>query len=423
MKVLVVGSGGREHAIIYKLRQSPAVSEILCAPGNGGISEIARCFDVKATDIDGQCRLALEQEVDFVVVAPDDPLALGLVDRLTELGIPAFGPTAAAAKIEASKSFAKNLMRKYGIPTANYAVFSDMDAALKHVRAKGAPIVVKCDGLALGKGVVVCHTVEEAEDAVTTMMSGSVFGSSGRTVVIEEYMTGPEVTVLCFADGKTLLPMPSSQDHKRAYDDDMGPNTGGMGSISPSPFYTPEIERRCHEEIFIPTIRAMEREGCPFKGVLYFGLMLTADGPKVVEYNARFGDPETQAILVRLESDLFEIMRAAADGNLDDVGIKWNPKAACCVVLASGGYPAAYRTGYRISGMDRSSGIIFHAGTRKTEDGSYVTAGGRVLGVTALGDDLDGAVRAAYEAVGPIEFEDMHFRRDIGRIKRTGGYL
>ncbi|NLM61690.1 MAG: phosphoribosylamine--glycine ligase [Clostridiales bacterium] len=421
MKVLVVGSGGREHAIVYKLRQSPAVSEILCAPGNGGISDIARCFDVKATDIEGQCRLALEQKVDFVVVAPDDPLALGLVDRLTALGIPAFGPTAAAARIESSKSFAKNLMRKHGIPTADYAVFSDIDAALQYVRAKGAPIVVKCDGLALGKGVVVCHTTEEAEEAVKMMMSDGVFGKSGSTVVIEEYMTGPEVTVLCFTDGKTLVPMPSSQDHKRAYDGDEGPNTGGMGSISPSPFYTPDIEKRCLEEIFIPTIRAMEREGCPFKGVLYFGLMLTPDGPKVVEYNARFGDPEAQAVLVRLESDLFEIMTAVVEGTLDNINVKWNQNASCCVVLASGGYPAGYKTGYRISGLDKSSSIIFHAGTKKTEDGDYVTAGGRVLGVTALGKDLSDAVNAAYEAVRPVGFENMHYRRDIGKIKRTGG--
>ncbi|MGI6577484.1 MAG: phosphoribosylamine--glycine ligase [Eubacteriales bacterium] len=417
MKVLVVGGGGREHAIIYKLNQSPAVSKILCAPGNGGISEIAQCFDVKASDIDGQCRLALEQKVDFVVVAPDDPLALGLVDRITALGIPAFGPTAAAAEIESSKSFAKGLMRKYGIPTADYAVFSEMDDALKYVRSKGAPIVVKCDGLALGKGVVVCHTISEAEEAVTSMMSDGIFGDSGNTVVIEEYMTGPEVTVLCFSDGKTLLAMPSSQDHKRAYDGDMGPNTGGMGSISPSPFYTPEIERRCLEEIFIPTLRAMEQEGRPFKGVLYFGLMLTADGPKVIEYNARFGDPETQAVLVRLESDLFEIMSAVVEGTLENVKVKWSPKAACCVVLASGGYPAGYKTGYKISGLENSSGIIFHAGTKKIVDGSYVTAGGRVLGITALGDTLNDAVGAAYEAVQPISFEAMHFRRDIGKLK------
>lgn len=418
MKVLVVGGGGREHAIVWKLSQSPKVSEIICAPGNGGIAKYARCFpDVKATDLDGQCRLAVDEKVDFAVVAPDDPLSLGLVDRLAELGIPAFGPTASAAIIESSKAFSKSLMQKYGIPTARFKTFTDVEPAIAYVREEGAPIVVKADGLALGKGVVVCQTVEEAENAVKSMMSDGVFGKAGSTVVIEEYLTGPEVTVLCFADGRTFLPMPSSQDHKRAYDGNRGPNTGGMGAISPSPHYTPEIEKRCVEEIFIPTLRAMELEGRPFKGVLYFGLMLTPQGPRVIEYNARFGDPEAQAVLVRLESDLFDIMAACVNGKLSGLDVKWNDKASCCVVLASGGYPGKYSTGYDISGLEESDGIVFHAGTKLKPGTSseYVTSGGRVLGVTALGDSLPDAIEAAYKAVEPIKFENMHLRRDIGR--------
>jgi len=428
MKVLVVGGGGREHAIVWKLSQSPKVTEIICAPGNGGIAGLARCFpDVKATDLDGQCRLAVVEKVDFVVVAPDDPLSLGLVDRLNELGIPAFGPRANAAIIESSKAFSKSLMQKYGIPTARFNTFTDMESAIAYVRKEGAPIVVKADGLALGKGVIVCKTVEEAESAVRSMMSDGAFGKAGSIVVIEECLTGPEVTVLCFADGKTFLPMPSSQDHKRAYDGNRGPNTGGMGAISPSPYYTPEIEKRCVEEIFIPTLKAMEQEGRPFKGVLYFGLMLTPQGPKVIEYNARFGDPEAQAVLVRLESDLFDIMKASVDGTLSDISVKWSDKASCCVVLASGGYPGRYSTGFNISGIEKSDGIVFHAGTKlagseaSPKDSTsndlpeYITAGGRVLGVTALGDTLPAAIDAAYRAVEPIKFENMLFRHDIGR--------
>lgn len=432
MKVLVVGGGGREHAIVWKLSQSPKVTEIICAPGNGGIAGLARCFpDIKATDLDGQCKLATDEKVDFVVVAPDDPLSLGLVDRLKALGIPTFGPTADAAKIESSKAFAKNLMQKHGIPTARFSTFTDAESAVSYVRREGAPIVVKCDGLALGKGVTVCKTVEEAEYAVRSMMLDGAFGNAGSTVVIEEYLTGPEVTVLCFADGKSFVPMPSSQDHKRAFDGDWGPNTGGMGAISPSPYYTPEVEKRCIEEIFVPTFRAMELEGRPFKGVLYFGLMLTPDGPKVIEYNARFGDPEAQAVLVRLESDLFDILQACENGSLSDLDVKWSDKASCCVVLASGGYPGKYSTGYRINGLDKTDGTVFHAGTKLanpesvTANGNdpgaapeYVTAGGRVLGVTALGDTLPVAIDAAYKAVEPIEFENMYFRRDIGRKNR-----
>ncbi|MGI6039963.1 MAG: phosphoribosylamine--glycine ligase [Clostridiales bacterium] len=419
MKVLIVGGGGREHAIAQKLSQSPAVSEILCAPGNGGISEIAQCFDIKATNIDGLCQLAVDTDADFVVVAPDDPLALGLVDRLAALGIPAFGPNADAAEIESSKSFAKKLMKKYGIPTADFAVFDSLDLAIDYVNEKGTPLVIKCDGLAQGKGVIICNTVHEAEAAIKSMMSDEVFGKSGSTVVIEEYMTGPEVTVLCFADGEYLVPMPSSQDHKRAYDFDQGPNTGGMGAISPSPFYTEDVEAYCHEKIFLPTLQAMKMEGRPFKGVLYFGLMLTPDGPKVVEYNARFGDPETQVILPRLRGDLFSIMQACVNGTLRDIEIDWSTDASCCLVLASGGYPGQYTTGYKITGLNEAAGTVFHAGTKKTAEGEFVTAGGRVLGITALGDSLAEAVKNAYEAAKPIYFKDMHFRKDIGKLRET----
>ncbi len=413
MKVLVVGSGGREHAIVWKLSQSPLIDEIICAPGNGGIASLARCFDVKATDLDGMCALAQSEKVDYVVVAPDDPLALGMVDRLSKLNIPSFGPTSSAAIIESSKVFSKNLMKKYGIPTAKYETFTDSSSAIEYIRRQGAPIVVKADGLALGKGVIVCQTVEEAQDAVHSMIDEGLFGKSGASVVIEEFMTGPEVTVLCFTDGKTISPMPSSQDHKRAFDGDDGPNTGGMGAISPVPCYTPEIAERCMNEIFIPTINAMNSEGRTFKGVIYFGLMLTPQGPKVVEYNSRFGDPECQALLIRLKSDLFEIMRATTDGTLGSLDIKWDERASCCVVMASGGYPVKYKSGHEICGIDRSTATIFHAGTRLS-DGKLFTSGGRVLGVTALGNTLAEAIRNAYAGVMPISFENMYFRRDIG---------
>ena len=418
MKVLVVGGGGREHAICWKLAQSPQVTQLYCAPGNGGIAEVAACVDIKATDVNAMVAWAKENAMDFVVVAPDDPLALGMVDALEAAGIPAFGPRANAAVIEASKVFSKNLMEKYHIPTARYQTFTQLDAALDYVRAQGAPIVVKADGLALGKGVVVAQSVEEAEQAIRSMMADKKFGEAGTRLVIEECMTGPEATVLAFCDGAHLVCMPSSQDHKRALDGNQGPNTGGMGAISPSPYYTPEIAQRCMDEIFLPTVAALRAEGRPFQGVLYFGLMLTPDGPKVVEYNARFGDPECQAVLSLLDSDLLEILLSCRNGTLDQTEIRWKEGASCCLVLASGGYPAAYEKGYPITGIEQANetAVVFHAGTKKTTDGTIVTNGGRVLGVTATGADLNAAIDGAYAAAAHISWKDMHYRRDIGRV-------
>lgn len=414
MKVLVVGSGGREHAICWALHKSPKVTELCCAPGNGGIGEIARCVDVKATDIPGMVAWAKENQMDFVMVAPDDPLAMGMVDAMEASGIRAFGPKANAAIIEGSKAFSKALMKKYGIPTAAYEVFTDKDAALSYVEAQGAPIVVKCDGLALGKGVVVAQTLEEAKAAVVNMMENKAFGAAGAKVVIEECMTGPEVTVLAFTDGKTIVPMPSSQDHKRAYDGDKGPNTGGMGAISPCPNYTPELAKTCMDTIFLPTVKALNAEGRTFKGVIYFGMMLTPEGPKVVEYNARFGDPECQAVLSLLETDLMDILEACVDGTLDQLDVKFKDAASCCLVLASGGYPVAYEKGKEITGLDQvKDAVVFHAGTKK-QDGKFLTNGGRVLGVTAVAPTLREAVVKAYAAAGPVNFEKMHFRTDIG---------
>ena len=416
MKILVIGGGGREHAIVHALRRSKRVSEVYCAPGNGGIAQEAVCVPIKATDTDALADYAAQEGFDLVMVAPDDPLALGLVDKLEARGIRAFGPHANAAIIESSKAFSKGLMQKYNIPTARWAVFSEAEAALAYIREQGAPIVVKADGLALGKGVVVAQTVQEAEDAVRMMMLEGKFGQSGATVVIEECMVGPEVTVLAFTDGKTVVPMLSSQDHKRAYDGDQGPNTGGMGAFCPSPKYTPEIAERCMQTIFLPTINALRAEGRPFKGVLYFGLMLTADGPKVVEYNARFGDPETQPILSMLETDLVDIFDAVIDEKLDTLDIRWKPGAACCVVMASGGYPVAYKSGYEITGLGDvpADVFVYHAGT-KQEDGVFKTAGGRVLGVTAVADDLPAAIARAYAGTEKIRFTDEHHRTDIGK--------
>ena len=419
MKVLVVGGGGREHAICWKLAQSPKVTELYCAPGNGGIAQVAQCVPIKATDVDEMVRWAKENAMDFVMVAPDDPLALGMVDALEAVGIPAFGPRANAAIIEASKAFSKELMKKYRIPTAQYETFTDLDKALTYIRKQGAPIVVKADGLALGKGVVVAATVEEAETAVREMMEAKKFGASGSTVVIEECMMGPEVTVLAFCDGVHLVPMLSSQDHKRAYDGNQGPNTGGMGAFCPSPKYTPEIAERCVKEIFQPTVNALKAENRPFKGIIYFGLMLTKDGPRVVEYNARFGDPETQPILSMLDTDLMDIFQACVDGTLDKIDIKWKSGAACCLVLASGGYPVSYKSGYPISGLMEAETLgatVFHAGTKKSDSGEILTAGGRVLGVTATAPSLEEAIDKAYAAVKPISFQDMHFRTDIGKV-------
>ncbi len=416
MRVLVVGSGGREHAICWKLAQSPRVDQLYCAPGNGGIAQVADCVDIKATDVNGMVAWAKDNAMDFVVVAPDDPLALGMVDALEAAGIPAFGPRKNAAIIEASKAFSKELMQKYHIPTARYQTFTDLDAALAYIEAQGAPIVVKADGLALGKGVVVAATVDEAKTAAREMMADKKFGESGSTVVIEECMTGPEVTVLAFADGERVRPMPASQDHKRAFDGNRGPNTGGMGAISPPPQYTPDVARRCMDEIFLPTIQALKAEGRPFQGVIYFGLMLTPQGPRVVEYNARFGDPECQAVLSLLDSDLLDIFLACREGALGQTEIRWKESAACCLVLASGGYPLEYKKGYPITGLDEAgrSAVVFHAGTAQ-KDGQTVTNGGRVLGVTALGNTLEQAIENAYAAAKPISFQDMHFRTDIGR--------
>lgn len=417
MKILVIGGGGREHAVCKKLNESKDVTQILCAPGNAGIAQVARCIpEVKATDVEGIVALAKNEKADFVCVTPDDPLALGCVDRLEEEGIPAFGPTAYAAQMEASKIFSKNLMRKYGIPTAKCEIFTEMDKALAYLDTQEAPIVVKADGLALGKGVVVASTIEEAKNAVIEMMEGGKFGRSGARVLIEECMVGREVTVLCFCDGKTIRPMPASQDHKRVFDGDKGLNTGGMGAFAPSPLYTEEIAERTEKEILLPTLNAMNSEGFTFKGVLYVGLMLTKDGPKVVEYNARFGDPETQAVLPLLESDLFAIMRAVRDGRLAETDIRWKKESAACIVLASGGYPGKYESGKLISGLEdaeTAGATVYHAGTKKTDAG-YVTAGGRVLGVTALGDTLADAVHSAYAAAEKIHFEGAHMRRDIG---------
>ena len=420
MKVLVVGGGGREHAICWKLAQSPAVTALYCAPGNAGIAQVAQCVAIQATDVDAMVAWAQEHKMDFVVVAPDDPLALGMVDALEAAGIPAFGPRQNAAIIEASKIFSKHLMEKYHIPTAKYQTFTELAPALDYIQTQGAPIVVKADGLALGKGVVVAQTVEEAQQAARDMMEGGKFGASGAKVVIEECMTGPEVTVLAFADGEHIAPMPSSQDHKRAFDGNQGPNTGGMGAISPSPNYTPEVAKRCMEEIFLPTMAALKAEGRPFHGVLYFGLMLTPEGPKVVEYNARFGDPECQAVLSLLDSDLLDIFRACRTGTLDQLDIRWKDGAACCLVLASGGYPVAYQSGYPITGIDRAEQLdqvkVFHAGTALDAEGRLVTKGGRVLGVTAVAGDLEQAIDRTYLAAKEITFERMHFRTDIGRV-------
>ena len=417
MKVLVIGGGGREHAVCKKLAESPLVDALLCAPGNAGIAQVAACVpEVKATDVPGIVALAKREGVDFVCVTPDDPLALGCVDALEAEGIPAFGPRACAAQMEASKIFSKNLMKKYGIPTAKSEVFDDADAALAYLDTQSAPIVVKADGLALGKGVIVAQTIDEAKQAVVDMMRGGRFGRSGARVLIEECMVGREVTVLCFTDGRVIVPMPASQDHKRVFDGDKGPNTGGMGAFAPSPLYTPDMARRVTDEILQPTLRAMNAEGLDFRGVLYVGLMLTADGPKVVEYNARFGDPETQAVLPLLMSDLMEIMLAVREQRLEQLDIRWRGGAAAFVVLASGGYPGKYEGGKVITGIVKAEALgatVYHAGTA-VKDGALVTAGGRVLGVTALGDTLADAVRSAYMAAKEIHFDGAHMRSDIG---------
>ena len=412
MKVMVIGGGGREHAIIRSIKKNPAVEEIFALPGNGGIALDATCVDVAAKDIDGIVRFAVENKIDYAVVAPDDPLVLGVVDKLNEVGVPCFGPDAKAAIIEGSKGFAKDLMRRYGIPTAKYEIFTEKEPALAYLKQGSFPIVIKADGLALGKGVVIAATFEEASAAINDMMTKKVFGDSGNTVVIEEFLQGPEVSVLCFTDGKTIAPMVSSMDHKRALDFDQGLNTGGMGTVAPNPYYTKEIADRCMKEIFLPTIAAMNKEGRTFKGCLYFGLMLTANGPKVIEYNCRFGDPETQVVLPLLKSDLLTVMQACTNGTLASQKVEFEDKNACCVIMASKGYPQAYQKGFEITLPNDE--LIFVAGAKK-QDGKLVTSGGRVLGVTAVAGNLKEAIAAAYEKVKSVRFENAYYRKDIGQ--------
>lgn len=415
MKVLVIGGGGREHAIIWKLSQDNRITEIHCAPGNGGIAALAKCVDIKATDIDKMTEYAKAQAFDLVVVTPDDPLALGMVDALQALGIRAFGPRKAAAEIEASKAFAKNLMKKYGIPTAGCEVFSDYGAAAEYVENTKLPLVVKADGLALGKGVVICNTREEALRALSDIMVKKVFGSAGERVVIEEFMTGPEVSVLAFCDGTHIAPMVSAQDHKRIFDYDRGPNTGGMGTFAPSAKYTAEVRRYVEQVIMLPTVAAMAGEGRSFKGVLYFGLMLTEEGPKVLEYNARFGDPETQVVLPLLTTPLLDVFNAVIDEKLDEIRLEWREGTCVCVVAASAGYPGEYAKGREISGLDALDADVmaFHAGT-SAKEGKYYSSGGRVLGITAVGADMNEARAKAYANIQKVRFEGIQYRTDIG---------
>ena len=413
MKVIVIGGGGREHAIVKKLKENPSVTELYCLPGNGGIARDAVCVPIAATDLDGIVSFALEHKIDYAVVAPDDPLALGAVDRLEAIGVDCFGPRKNAAVIEASKAFAKDLMKRYGIPTARYESFDRLDAALTYLQSAPMPIVIKADGLALGKGVIIAQTLPEAEEAVRSMMEQKRFGKSGECVVIEEYLEGPEISVLSFTDGKTIVPMISSMDHKRAGEGDVGLNTGGMGTIAPNPYYTPAVAKQCMQTIFLPTIRAMAQEGRPFKGCLYFGLMLTKDGPKVIEYNCRFGDPETQVVLPLLQTDLLTVMRAVTDERLADCPVRFSTESAACVIMASNGYPGSYEKGYPITIPAELDAEVFVAGA-KEQDGVLVTAGGRVLGVTALGKTLSEALDRAYGAVKKVHFDNAYYRRDIG---------
>lgn len=420
MNILVIGGGGREHAIVWKLAQSRKVGKLYCAPGNAGMEGLAECVPIAVLDFPAIIDFCQSHAIDRVLVAPDDPLALGLVDELEEAGIRAFGPCRAAARIEASKAYAKDLMCRYGIPTAQFQVFTDMEQALAALETSAYPVVVKADGLALGKGVVIAPDKTEAERAVRLMMAEHAFGKAGGTILLEEFLTGPELTVLAFSDGRTVKPMATSRDHKRALDGDLGPNTGGMGAISPGADLTPEQLADMQATIFQPTIDALLEEGAPFKGVIYFGLMLTPDGPKVIEYNARFGDPEAQTVLPLLKTDLVDVMDAVLDGRLDNLPVEYSSDCACCVVMASGGYPGPYRTGFPIAGLDQPGNqdqpnvLVFHAGTRRNEQGDVVTAGGRVLGVTALAPTLPEAIGRAYAAVARIHFQDAHYRKDIG---------
>lgn len=414
MKVLIIGGGGREHTIAWKLNQSPRIKRLYCAPGNGGIASLAECVPISATDLDGIVNFAKENKIDLTVVAPDDPLAMGLVDKLEENGLRAFGPRQSAAEIESSKLFAKKLMKKYGIPTAQYQSFEEFDSAVKYLNQVDYPVVIKADGLALGKGVIIASNRDEAEKAVKDMLLDNRFGEAGKRILIEEFLIGPEVSILAFTDGKTIVPMVSSQDHKRVFDNDKGPNTGGMGAFSPSYHYTPEIAKYVEQNIIEPTLDAMNQEGRLFQGVLYFGLILTESGPKVLEYNARFGDPEAQVVLPRLQTDLLEIIEAVIDQRLDEININWSEDAAACVVLASGGYPGSYKKGLPIEIKKKLDCLFFHGGTKMTKQG-LVTDGGRVLGVTALGSNLQQALERAYNQINNIHFEGMHYRRDIGK--------
>jgi len=414
MKILVVGGGGREHAIIKSLKKNPEITEIFAAPGNGGIAKDATCVAIGATEIDKIVAFAVENAIDYCVVAPDDPLVLGCVDALNEKGIPCFGPKANAAIIEGSKVFSKNLMKKYGIPTAAYEVFNDMEAALSYLETAPIPTVIKADGLALGKGVIIAQTREEAKAAVKSMMEDKVFGKSGDHIVIEEFLTGPEVSVLAFTDGNCVKPMVSSMDHKRAGDNDTGLNTGGMGTIAPNPYYTETIAEECMKTIFLPTIAAMNAEGRTFQGCLYFGLMLTPNGPKVIEYNCRFGDPETQVVLPLLESDLLTIMRACTNGTLAETEVKFADAHACCLILASAGYPQSYKKGFEITFTEEAEKATFVAGA-KIDNGKLVTSGGRVTGTTAIADSLEEAIREAYRIAQGVKFENSYCRSDIGQ--------
>lgn len=418
MKVLVVGGGGREHALIRKIKESSKVDEIFCTPGNGGISYDAKCFDVSATDIDGVVDLAKKLSVDLVVVAPDDPLVAGMVDALNDAGFKTFGPRANAAIIEGSKVFSKELMQKYNIPTAEYKVFDNANDAIEYIKEKNEfPAVIKADGLALGKGVIIPENLDDAVAGVKEIMEDKIFGASGNNIVVEEFLTGPEVSVLAFTDGKCVKPMVSSMDHKRALDGDKGLNTGGMGTVSPNPYYTEEVAAECMDKIFMPTINAMNQEGRTFKGCLYFGLMITPKGPKVIEYNCRFGDPETQVVLPRLKTDIIDIFEAINNETLSELDIEWSEKACACVIMASGGYPKSYKKGVEITGLTlgQLDGVtVYHAGT-KIENDKLVTSGGRVLGVTALGDSLADALKKSYEAVENIHFDNAHYRKDIGK--------
>lgn len=418
MKVLVVGGGGREHALVRKIKESKKVDEIFCTPGNGGISYDAKCFDVAATDIDGVVNLAKEIKADLVVVAPDDPLVAGMVDALNEAGFKTFGPRANAAIIEGSKVFSKELMQKYNIPTAEYKVFDNAEEAIEYIKERNEfPTVIKADGLALGKGVIIPENLEDAIAGVKEIMEDKIFGASGNNIVVEEFLTGPEVSVLAFTDGKCVKPMVSSMDHKRALDGDKGLNTGGMGTVSPNPYYTQEVAKECMDKIFMPTINAMNNEGRTFKGCLYFGLMITPKGPKVIEYNCRFGDPETQVVLPRLKTDIVDIFEAIDNETLSDLDVEWSDDACACVIMASGGYPKSYPKGIEITGLSNGQldGVtVYHAGT-KLQDNKLVTSGGRVLGVTALGDTLENALKKSYDAVEKIHFEGAHYRHDIGK--------